>query len=92
MLLYIAITGRFMTGLWVVVPLLAIEIVAFTASGLTCPLTAVVDRSAGATGRVSDTFLPERLTRHTLAIFGSVLALAFMLLAAHGAGIIRAGS
>ena len=91
-LLYIGVTGRLMAGLWIVVPLLTIEIVVFVASGLKCPLTAVVDRYAGGLGRVADTFLPDALTRHTMAIFGPVLPAAFLLLAARWAGLIGQGS
>lgn len=91
-LLYIGVTGRLMAGLWIVVPLLTIEIVVFAASGLKCPLTAVVDRFAGGPRRVADTFLPEALTRHTLAIFGPVLPAAFMLLAARWVGVIGQGA
>lgn len=87
-LLYIGVTGRFMAALWVVVPLLAIEIAVFETCGLRCPLTAVVDRYAGASLHVSDTYFPEALTRHTLSIFGPVLPLAFMLLAARSVGLI----
>lgn len=90
--LYIGVTGRPMAGLWIVVPLLTIEVVVFVASGLRCPLTAVVNRFAGGPGRVSDTFLPEALTRRTLAIFGPVLPAAFLLLAARWAGLIGQGS
>lgn len=91
-LLYIGVTGRLMGGLWVVVPLLTIEIAVFVSSGLKCPLTAVVDRCAGGSGRVADTFLPEGLTRHSLVIFGPVLPVAFMLLAARWAGMIGPGA
>ena len=90
-LLYIGVTGRLMEGLWIVVPLLTVEIVVFVGSGLRCPLTAVVDRCAGGPGRVGDTFLPDGLTRHTLAIFGPVLPVAFLLLAARWAGVIGQG-
>lgn len=90
-LLYVGVTGRFVPTLWLLVPLLSVEIGVFTASGLRCPLTAVVDRFAGTGMRVADTYLPETLTRHTLAIFGPILPIAFMLLAARWAGIIAEG-
>lgn len=91
-LLYIGVTSRLMAVLWIVVPLLTIEIVVFVASGLRRPLIAVVSRFAGGPGRVADTFLPDALTRHTLAIFGPVLPVAFLLLAARWAGLIGQGS
>ncbi|MBB5747556.1 hypothetical protein [Brevundimonas variabilis] len=90
-LLYVGITGRFLPSLWVFVPLLSVEIVVFAASGLKCPLTGLVDRYAGAGVHMADTYLPETLTRHTLAIFGPILPVAFMLLAARWAGLITQG-
>ncbi|CAN5385545.1 hypothetical protein BH10PSE1_BH10PSE1_30020 [soil metagenome] len=87
-LLYIGMTGRFMAGLWIIVPLLAVEIAVFGLSGLRCPMTAIVDRYAGPASHVADTYLPEALTRHTLAIFGPVLPIAFMLLSARLTGLI----
>lgn len=90
-LLYIGLTGRLMAGLRLVVPLLTIEILVFAANGCRCPLTAMVDRYAGGPGRVADTFLPTALTRHTLAIFGPLLPVAFLLLAARWAGLIGQG-
>ncbi|CAN5136497.1 hypothetical protein BH10PSE1_BH10PSE1_35580 [soil metagenome] len=87
-LLYIGVTGNFMVGLWIVVPLLAVEIAVFGTCGLRCPLTAVVDRYAGPSVHVSDTYLPEAFTRHTLTIFGPVLPIAFMLLSTRLTGLI----
>lgn len=90
-LLWAGITGRFMAVLWIVGPLLAIEIAVLLLNGAKCPLTAVVDRLSGAPGSVSDTFLPEPLTRRTLALYGPLLAIGLILLAARGAGIIGGG-
>lgn len=91
-LLYVGVTGRFLQSLWIFVPLLSVEIGVFAASGLRCPLTAVVDRFAGKGAHVADTYLPESLTRHTLAIFGPILPVAFMLLAARWAGVFADGA
>ncbi len=91
-LLYVSVTGRFLPALWLLMPLLSVEIAVFAASGLKCPLTAVVDRFAGAGVHVADTYLPETLTRHTVAIFGPILPIAFMLLAARWAGVIAEGA
>lgn len=90
-LLYVALTGHLLVALWVVAPLLAIETLVFTVSGLKCPVTALVDRYAGPAGPVSDTFFPQRVTRHTLTVFGPMLAIAFILLAARWAGLISEG-
>ncbi|WP_293908063.1 hypothetical protein [Phenylobacterium sp.] len=79
--LYAGATGAHGVWLWVATGLIGAESVVFAASGMRCPLTAVVARyDAGASG-ISDTFLPERLTRHTLQVFGPLVALGFGLLA-----------
>lgn len=78
LLLYVAIGGWLMIWLRVILPLLTVDILVFAISGLKCPLTALVDRCAGATIHVPDTYLPERLTRHTLAIFGPILPVVFI--------------
>lgn len=91
-LMFVAITGRLLGTLWIVGPLLSVEVLVFVTSGLKCPLTAVVDRLARGPGSVPDTYLPDRLTRHTLVIFGPVLPVALMLLVARATGIIGAAS
>jgi len=91
-LMFVAITGRLYGALWIAGPLLTVEVLVFAISGLKCPLTAVVDRLARGPGSVPDTYLPDRLTRHTLLIFGPVLPVALMLLVARATGIIGAAS
>ena len=79
--LYAGATGAHGAWLWVAAGLIGVESVVFAASGMRCQLTAVVARyDAGGTG-VPDTFLPERLTRHTLQVFGPLVLLGFGLLA-----------
>lgn len=82
------LTGR--TGPWLPVALLlaAIEAVVFVGSGMRCPLTAVAVRYGADHGAVFDTFLPERLTRNTLRIFGPLLAIGLVLLAARRLGLL----
>jgi hypothetical protein len=87
-LLYIGTTGRHAAWLWGAEALLAIEVAVLLGNGFKCPLTAVVDRYAGGPGRVPDTFLPEGLTRRTLWIFGPMLTLALLLLAARQIGLL----
>lgn len=87
-LLFIGVTGDLMIALWAVAPLLAIEIAVFVLSGLKCPMTGLVDHFAGRSSQVADTYLPESFTRHTLAIFGPILAVASMLVAARWAGLL----
>lgn len=79
-ILYAGITGRRGPWLWVALALLALETMVFGACGMRCPLTSIVDRYAKGQ-QVSDTYFPERFTRHTLQVFGPVLALGVTLVA-----------
>ena len=79
--LYAAVTGR--AGPWLVAALglVAIESVVFAGSGMKCPLTAIAVRYGATKTGAYDTFFPERCTRHTLTVFGSLAALGVLLLA-----------
>lgn len=79
-ILWAGVTGRRGPWLWLALGLLSVETLVFTTSGMRCPLTATVRRySDGAP--VSDTYFPERFTRHTLEIFGPLLGLGVALVA-----------
>jgi hypothetical protein len=80
-LLYAGVTGAHGVWLWVALALVAVESVVFLANGLKCPLTAVALRYGADGLKVGDTFLPERITRHTFRVFGPLILLAFALLA-----------
>jgi hypothetical protein len=79
--LYAGLTGAHGAWLWVASGLVAIESLIFAASGLKCPLTAIAVKYGATKDRAYDTFLPERLTRHTFAVFGPLILLGFVLLA-----------
>jgi len=80
--LYGGASGARGPWLWLAASLVAAESAVFLGGGLKCPLTALATRyGAGAAG-VGDTFLPERLTRHTFKVFGPLIALGYALLAA----------
>lgn len=49
------------------------EAAVFSASGLKCPLTAVVVRYGGED--ISDTWFPRSLTRHTFTVFAPLLVI-----------------
>lgn len=55
--------------------LAGLEALVFAVSGMRCPLTAVVARYDPRGGETSDTFFPKAITRHTLAVFGPLLAI-----------------
>jgi hypothetical protein len=80
--LYGGVTGAHGLWLWVATSLIGVESAVFAASGLKCPLTAVaVKYGARRDTALFDTFLPERITRHTFHVFGPIMALGFVLLA-----------
>lgn len=87
--LYAGVTGTRGPWLWGAAGLVGIEVVVFAASGMKCPLTAVALRYGAGEDGLFDTFLPERLTRHTLRIFGPLILLGFGLLIARWAGLGR---
>jgi hypothetical protein len=54
-----------------------IEVAVFTAIGFKCPLTNLARKYGAEEGKgyVFDTVLPERITRQTFRVFGTMLAL-----------------
>lgn len=87
-LLHAGLTGASGPWLWVALVLLAIETVVFVGNGMKCPLSAVAVRYGASSGRVFDTFLPERATRYTFRFFGTVMVVGLLLLAARWLGLI----
>jgi len=80
--LYGGVTGAHGPWLWAAAGLAALESLVFAGSGMKCPLTAVALKYGAGRDGLFDTFLPERITRHTLQVFGPLMALGFALLAA----------
>ena len=74
-------TGARGAWVWLPLALMGVEIVVFVGFGMKCPLTAVAVRYGATKGGAYDTFLPERFTRHTLLIFGPLMAIGLLLLA-----------
>jgi len=87
-LLYAGLTGATGPWLWVALALLGVETVVFIGNGLRCPLTAMAVRHGATSGRVFDTFLPERATRYTFRFFGTLMVAGLALLAARWLGMI----
>jgi uncharacterized membrane protein len=77
--LYAGISGAHGLWLWIAGALVAVECVVFAMSGMKCPLTAVAARYGPG---VSDTFLPERFTRLTFAIFTPLIVVGALLVLA----------
>ena len=80
-ILYAGLTGASGAWLWVALGLVGVESAVFLGNGLKCPLTAVAVKYGAGNGALFDTFLPERITRHTFHVFGPLILLAAALLA-----------
>lgn len=85
-LLYAGLSGADGPWVWLALALTTIEAIVFAGSGMKCPLTAVATRHGARPGH--DTFFPESVTRHTLAIFGPLLAASLLLLALRWSGLL----
>ena len=81
-LIYAGVAGLRGPLLWIPLGLLVTETAVFVGSGMKCPLTAIAVKYGAKHGQVFDTFLPERFTRHTLTIFGPLMAIGCVLVAA----------
>lgn len=80
--LYAGLTGAQGPRLWIALALVFLESLVFVGFGFKCPLTAVAMRyGASRDGAAFDTFLPDRVTRHTFRVFGPIIAVGFLLLA-----------
>ena len=82
--LYAGATGAHGPWLAVAAGLVGVESLVFALSGWRCPLTAMAVRYGARRGPVFDTFLPERITRHTFQVFGPLIGLGILMLAARG--------
>ena len=87
-LLYAGVTGASGWWLWLVLALLAVETVVFAGNGFRCPLTGLAVKYGAEKGYAFDTFLPERATRYTFHVFGSLMVLGLLLLALRWTSVI----
>jgi hypothetical protein len=85
-LLYAGLFGARGAWLWGALALAGVETVIFVGSGMKCPMTAMAEKYGAKAG--ADTFMPERITRHTLRFFGPLLVISLLLLAARWSGIL----
>lgn len=88
-LLYAGVTGSTGPLVHAALALLAIEVVVFAGNGFACPLTAIAVTYGAESGRVGDTFLPERVTRYTFRFFGSVMFVGLALISARALDLIN---
>jgi hypothetical protein len=87
-LLFAGVTAYAGMWLWVALGLLGAESAVFVGNGLKCPLTALAVRYGAERGYAFDTFLPERFTRLTFRVFGSLMGLGLALLAVRAVGLL----
>jgi hypothetical protein len=87
--LYAGATGARGSWLWVALGLLGVEVVVFVGNGMACPLTALAVSCGAETGHAFDTFLPERVTRHTFRFFGTLMTVGVLLLVARWLSLLR---
>jgi hypothetical protein len=88
LLLYAGITGYGGVGLWVSIGLLAAETAVFVGNRMKCPLTALALRCGAEKGYAFDTLLPERFTRCTFRLFGSLMAIGLALMVLRWTGVL----
>jgi hypothetical protein len=83
---YAGASGSVGPWLWLPLGLLGIESAVLLVNGMRCPLTALAIRYGAEKGYTFDTYLPERVARHTFWFFGSLMFLGVSLLAARWLG------
>ena len=88
LLVYAGLSGVGGWWLWIALGLLAIESAVFVGNGFRCPLTAMAVRYGAEKGYAFDTFLPERATKYTFRVFGTLKVLGLVLLALRWVGLV----
>jgi len=83
-----ALTGRFGPALWIALALLTVESAVFLGNGRRCPLTALAVRYGAEQGYAFDTCLPERATRYTFRVFGTLMLLGLVALILRWTGLL----
>lgn len=87
-IVYCGIAGVFGLLLYIALGLLAIEGIVFFGNGMKCPLTDIAQKYGAEKGYVFDSFFPERWTRYTFPVFGTILALGLVLLVLRWLGVL----
>ena len=71
--LYSGITKTYNNLLYASLGVIAVECAVFLGNGMRCPLTALAKNYGAAMGHGGDSLFPEKVTKYTLGIFGTVL-------------------
>ncbi len=79
-IVYAAIAKNYNCLLYVSLGLLTVEGIVFFGSGMKCPLTALAKHYGDPKGYVGDTLFPEKFTKYTFRVFGSILLIGLLIL------------
>ena len=79
-ILYAGITKTHNHLLYTSLGIVIAECIVFVGNGMRCPLTALAKKYGATKGHGGDSLFPERYTRYTLGIFGTVLLIGVLLL------------
>ncbi|MFA6082016.1 MAG: hypothetical protein WC773_01185 [Patescibacteria group bacterium] len=79
-ILYCGIAKIFGPALYVALGLISIEGIVFFGNGMKCPLTGMAKKYGATKGYVFDSFFPEKWTRYTFPVFGTILGIGLFLL------------
>jgi hypothetical protein len=74
------VANRVTPWTWVAVGLLLLESVVLAASGWTCPLTILAERSGALRGSVTDIFLPKWFADRIFPMCGTMYVVALVLI------------
>jgi hypothetical protein len=87
-LLYAGLSGHTGVWLWVSLALLTVETIVFLGNGMKCPLTALAVRYGAEKGHAFDTLLPEKFTRYTFRVFGTLMVVGLILMVLRWTGVL----
>lgn len=79
-ILYAGISKTYGNLLYISLVMLAIEGMVFFGNRMRCPLTDLAKKYGDPKGYVGDTFLPERFTKYTFRLFGTILVIGLIIL------------
>ena len=79
-IVYCGAVGQFGLPLHIALGLIVIEGIVFLGNGMVCPLTTLAKKYGAEKGYVFDSFFPEKWTRYTFPVFGSILLFGLILL------------
>lgn len=79
-IVYCGAVGRFSLPLYIALGLITVEGLVFFGNRMKCPLTGLAEKYGAEKGYVFDSFFPEKWTRYTFPVFGTILLIGLILL------------